>query len=175
MADSKYNEVHVQDSNDLESIDVEYAYLTIPKDYVCLYHRLLVYMADFGKELASDCTTMCKNGSRNIITCWNMFQSAIACHALGRDKEASFFISYIESQLELIYKGTDKTMHSGSVPIAITEDGHLKGLLSCGDSAQFEVDVETGELYRKYLSDRDTKVYTVQDDDLIVEDTSDND
>ena len=44
-------------------------------------------MADFGKSIVDDCNSMCKGNSKNIVTCWNLFQSAVACHNLGRNKE----------------------------------------------------------------------------------------
>lgn len=175
MSDS-YNEVHVLDDKEQESykeINPEYVYLTIPADYVCVYHKLLTYMADFGKTIVDDCSAICKGNSKNIITCWNLFQSAIACRTLGRDKEAEFFIDYIEKQLELIYKGSGKTIYKSTVPLAVTEDGKLKAIVSCGNDVKFIVDTETGELYEQYLESKDDgKVYTVEDNDLIATDTS---
>ena len=108
MSDN-YNEVHVlaDEHNDTVEIHPEYVYLTIPADYVCVYHKLLTYMADFGKTIVDDCNAICQGNSKNIITCWNLFQSAIACRTLGREKEAAFFIDYIKKQLNNIYKGTD--------------------------------------------------------------------
>lgn len=133
MSDN-YNEVHVlaDEHNDTVEIHPEYVYLTIPADYVCVYHKLLTYMADFGKTIVDDCNAICQGNSKNIITCWNLFQSAIACRTLGREKEAAFFIDYIKKQLNNIYKGTDNVVHNSSVPLAITEDGKLKAMVSCG-------------------------------------------
>jgi len=174
MADN-YNEVHVKGDAESSSVNIEpeYVYLTIPADYVCVYHKLLTYMADFGKTIVDNCNAICKGNSKNIITCWNLFQSAIACRTLGRDKEAEFFIDYIKSQLELIYKGSGQDVYNSSVPIAITEDGKLKAQVSCINGTLFTIDVETGKLYENYLSSKnDSKVYTVENDDLIATDNN---
>lgn len=175
MSDS-YNEVHVLTDKEQESykeINPEYVYLTIPAEYVCVYHKLLTYMADFGKTIVDDCSVICKGNSKNIITCWNLFQSAIACRTLGRDKEAELFIDYIKKQLDIIYKSSGKTVYKSTVPIAITEDGKLKAIVSCGNDIKFIVDTKTGELYEHYLESADDgKVYTIEDNDLIATDTS---
>lgn len=174
MPDKKYNEVHVLRSKDesYKEIEPEYVYLTIPADWVCIYHKLLTYMADFGKTIVDDCNAICQGNSKNIITCWNLFQSAVACHTLGRDSEAEFFINYITSQLELIYKGTGQTIYHSTAPIAVTPDGKLKAIVSCDNGTHFYVDAKTGELYEKYLSEKDNgKTYVIEDDDLGIEDS----
>ena len=174
MSDN-YNEVHIFDDeyNDYVEIHPEYVYLTIPANWVCVYHKLLTYMADFGKTVVDDCNAICKGNSKNIISCWNLFQSALACRTLGREKEAEFFIDYIKKQLELIYKGVGQTIYKSTVPLAITEDGKLKAIVSCDNGTHFYVDAETGELYQQYLDDKNNgKVYTINDDDLTVADAN---
>lgn len=174
----KYNEVHVLSDEHDEFIEIhpEYVYLTIPAGWICIYHKLLAYMADFGKTIVDDCGAICKGNSKNIITCWNLFQSAVACHALKRDKEAEFFIDYIIKQLDNIYKGTGESVYTNTVPIGITEDGKLKAIVSCDNGVHFYVDTETGKLYQEYLDDKNNgKVYTIVDGDLTVKDRgSDN-
>lgn len=174
--DYKYNMVYVLNDkyNEYEEINPEYIYLTIPSNWVCIYHKLLVYMADFGKTIVDDCNAICTGNSKNIITCWNLFQSAVACHNIGRDKEAEFFIDYIKNQLELIYKGTGKETYNSTIPVTITNDGKLKAVVSCDDGIHFYVDIETGNLYKQYIDNKDNgKVYTITDDNLIVADSKD--
>ena len=77
----------IDNENNIE-ITPEYVYLTIPREYVCTYHKLLIYLSDFGKALLDDCSSSCKGDNKTVIDCWNMFQSALACKALGKDKEA---------------------------------------------------------------------------------------
>lgn len=168
---TKYNQVYTNDGETLVEIQPEYLYLTIPADYICTYHKLLVYLADFGKNLLNDCSAACKGNNKIVIDCWNLFQSALACRTIGQDKQASLFIDYINKQLEQIYKGTNKEVFNGSNYYSITPDGKLKALVSCQTpNIKFEVDLNTGELYQKYLDEKpDKDVFVIDDDDLIVE------
>lgn len=174
MADN-YNKVYVlsDDESNYKEINPEYVYLTIPAEYVCVYHKILTYMADFGKTIVDDCNALCKGNSKNIISCWNLFQSAIACYNLNRKKEADVFINYIKKQLDIIYKGSNNTVYNSYFPVSITEDGKLKAIVSCGNDTKFIVDVETGDLYQKYLdSKNDNNVYTINEDNLVVTNNS---
>ena len=148
----RYNQVFVKEKDSLVEIQPKLLYLTIPADYVCTYHKLLVYLADFGKELLNDCSASCKGNNRTIIDCWNLFQSALACRALGQDKQAGLFINYIDKQLEQVYKGTDNKVFNGGNYYPITDDGKLKALCSCQGDAKFYVDVETGKMYQDFIS-----------------------
>lgn len=164
----------MEEIDDKVIISPEYLYLTIPAEWVCVYHKLLVYMADFGKKIVDDCTASCKGNGKNIISCWNLFQSAIACRELGKNKEADFFISYIEQQLDYIYNGTDKDIFNGTNYYKISDDGKLKALCSCtNNDVKFYVDIKTGELFEEYLnSGKDTANFSIQDGDLIVIDNN---
>ena len=152
MSDNVNEVQSVTEDNTLQEIHPEYVYLTIPSEYVCVYHKLLTYMADFGKSMIDDCTASCKGNGKNILTCWNLFQSAIACKALGRTKEADFFMEYIIKQLDLIYKGSDSDVYTTTAVMPITDDGKLKALVTCGTDIKFFVDAETGRLYTEYLA-----------------------
>ena len=79
------------DKTQYTEIKPEVVYLTIPTKWVCVYHKLLSYLADFGKMMIDDCNAGCRGSGKNIITCWNLFQSAVASHAIGEDKQAEFF------------------------------------------------------------------------------------
>ena len=67
-------------------------YLKVPISYKPTYDKLLRCLADFGKEALDDCNKNTKSVNSNVISCWNMFQTAIACYELGRFKEANLFI-----------------------------------------------------------------------------------
>lgn len=167
---NRYNQVYVQDKENMVAIQPELLYLTIPADYVCTYHKLLVYLADFGKKLLDDCSAACKGNNKTVIDCWNLFQSALACRTLGQDKQAALFIDYINKQLENIYRGTDEKVFNGGNYYAITPDGKLKALCSCQGDAKFYTDVETGQMYQEYLDNKDEKAtFAIEDNDLIVE------
>lgn len=167
---TKYNQVYTKDREHIVEIQPEFLYLTIPADYICTYHKLLVYLADFGKDLLNDCSAACKGNNKTVIDCWNLFQSALACRTIGQDKQASLFIDYINKQLEQIYKGTDKKVFNGGNYYPITPDGKLKALYSCVGDAKFEVDLETGQMYQDWLDNvNNNETFTIDESDLIVE------
>ena len=122
-----------------EFIQAGYTYLEIPEDWMCLYHKLLTYLADFGEDAIKECETTCSGRNKSIIKCWGMFQSALAARALGKDKLANTLIKYIEAQLELIYKGEDKEAFNGGFILPIDEMGHVYGLMSCANNITFYV------------------------------------
>lgn len=167
---NRYNQVYVDDKENLIEIQPEFLYLTIPADYICTYHKLLVYLADFGKKLLDDCSAVCKGNNKTVVDCWNLFQSALACKSLGQDKQASLFIDYINKQLEQVYRGTNEKVFNGGNYYPITPDGKLKALCSCQGEAKFMTDVETGQMYQEYLDNKDeSATFTIEDNDLIVE------
>lgn len=168
--ETKYNEVYVQnnDKQGLSQINPKYVYLTIPADYVCVYHKLLVVLSNIGKDIIDDCNAACKGNGKNVMNCWNLFQSAIACKELGKDKEAEFFINYIKAQLNHIYKYDNNRDYNVTFPTTIDNKGRIKAIVSCGADIKFEVDEENGILYEKWLSEEaekasNGKVYTIED------------
>lgn len=165
-----YANVPIQEGNENEiEIYPEYVYLTIPAEWVCLYHKLLGYLADFGEEVIKDCQAACKGTNLYVIQCWNMFQSAIACRAIGSDDKADLFIKYIEAQLDNIYKNSNKEIYCGDNKVAITPDGQLVARVSCntGNNSKFFVDPETGVLYQQYIKDNEHDIYIIDGQELI--------
>lgn len=79
-------------------------YLKVPSKYKEVYYRLLNAISDFGKEALMSCNKDCTSINNNVISCWNLFQSAIAANELNKTKEADLFIDYINKQLNIIYK-----------------------------------------------------------------------
>lgn len=147
--------------------EVEYTYLTIPATYVCLYHKLLVYLSDFGTDLIKDCSAGCSAKNKSIIDCWNMFQALCAAHILGQTKKEELLYNYITTQLGLYYKqeASDSEVYDGKFVGRLTEDGLLKAVVTCNnDIGRFWVDAETGELYRKYIAEQENNDVTLDDE-----------
>lgn len=86
-------------SNEVNTGDM--IYLIIPKEWIKTYHSLLYMLASVGKQIIDDCSYTCQGSGRNIFTCWNLFQSALAAKALGDSRKAQFFIDYIDNELKL--------------------------------------------------------------------------
>lgn len=169
-------------------------YLEIPFDYLCVYHQLLNYLADFGEDALRDCDSTCKGSNKGIIQCWNMFQAAVAAYNLGQYKRANVLMKYIESQLELIYKGRDINEFSAGELYPVDDEGFVYGVVSCRNMMEFYVPTEdetfiqeivvkgdkqtitqnlkAWNLYVKFLNvpskDRDFDLITDENKDLIV-------
>ena len=144
--------------------EAEYIYLTIPAEYVCLYHKLLVYLADFGLDLIKDCQAGCSAKNKSIIDCWNMFQALCAAHILGEEKKAKILYDYISAQLEIYYRGSTKEVYDKFIG-NITEDGYLKAIITCKSNiGTFEIDAEKGELLRTYIAEKENNDVDLNDE-----------
>lgn len=138
------------DAKEYIEVNPEQVFLTIPSRYLDVYYKLLMLVADMGKDIVDDCNSICKNNNKTIISCWNLFQSALALNTLNDIKQSEFFIHYIRTQLDEIYKGTDKTVYINTVPIPIIEDGTLKGVINFNDNIKIYIINEYIELPEGY-------------------------
>lgn len=125
-------------------IQPEYIYVTIPAEYICVYHRILAMLADYGEEMLKDCKAGCTNKNSGVIECFNMFNSAVAARKLGKDKLAELLIKYIKNKINQIYRGKD---NSTSFVFPVDENGQLKAFVSCGERPKFEINADDGKLY----------------------------
>lgn len=134
--------------NELKQIELEYVYVTIPAEYICVYHRILAMMADYGEDMLKDCKANCKDRNSGVIECFNMFNAAVAAKKLGKDKLAEVIIKYIKTKINQIYKDID---NSTSFVFPVDENGQLKAFVSCGERPRFEINPDDGELYEHKL------------------------
>ena len=123
--------------------EVEYVYITIPKDYVCIYTKILIMFVDFGLDLLNDCKASCNDRNRKIIDCYNMFNAAIAARQLNETKQAEVLIKYVEKQINLMYNNNPPCP---DLVYKVTEDGKLLARVDCGNKPTFIVDVDNGIL-----------------------------
>lgn len=135
--------------NTLQPIELEYVYVTIPAEYICVYHRILAMMADYGEEMLKDCKASCTDKNNNVIECFNMFNSAVAARKLGKDKLAQTIIVYIKAKINQIYKGKD---NSTSFVFPVDENGQLKAFVSCGERPRFEINPDNMNLLEHKLN-----------------------
>lgn len=122
--------------NARREVTPEYIYTTIPAEYVCVYHKILAMLADYGEEMLKDCKASCTDRNSGVIECKNMFDAAVAARTLGQDKKATLIINYIKAKINQIYKGKD---NSTSFVFPIDENGKLKAFVSCNDRPRFFV------------------------------------
>ena len=77
------------------------AYLFIKDNYLSTYQKLLTLIINNNKEIKDKPDNVT---NKHIIDCWNLFQSAVAAYNLGFEKEADFFIAFIDCNINNIYK-----------------------------------------------------------------------
>lgn len=112
--------------------DGMYTYLDVPSKYNCVYKKLLIKLSDLGVDMIKDCTSTCKGINRQVINCWNMFQSACAAYTLGYWKQADLLINYINSSLQFgcdEYTTDEKPVFMVfelNIPITITGSQKIK-------------------------------------------------
>lgn len=123
--------------------EVEYVYITIPKEYVCIYTKILILFVDFGIDMLNDCKASCNDKNRKILDCYNMFLAAIAARKLNENKTAETLIKYVEKQIDLMYS---KKPPCPDLVYKVTEDGKLLARVDCGNKPKFIVDVTSGTL-----------------------------
>lgn len=130
--------------SELIKVEPEYIYVTVPAEYICVYHRILAMMADYGEEMLKDCKASCTDKNNNVIECFNMFNAAVAARKLGKNKLAETLIKYIKAKINQIYKDID---NSTSFVFPIDENGEIKAFVSCGERPKFEINSDDGILY----------------------------
>ena len=130
--------------SELVQIEPEYIYVTIPAEYICVYHRILAMLADYGEDMLKDCKASCTDRNSNVIDCFNMFNAAVAARKLGKDKLAETLIKYIKAKINQMYRGVD---NSTSFVFPVDENGQLKAFVSCNERPMFYINPEDGELY----------------------------
>ena len=129
---------------ELIQVEPEYVYVTIPAEYICVYHRILAMLADYGEDMLKDCKASCTDRNSNVIDCFNMFNAAVAARKLGKDKLAETLIKYIKAKINQMYRGVD---NSTSFVFPVDENGQLKAFVSCNERPMFYINPEDGELY----------------------------
>lgn len=128
----------------LVQIEPEYIYVTIPAEYICVYHRILAMLADYGEDMLKDCKASCTDKNSGVIECFNMFNAAVAARKLGKTKLAETLIKYIKAKINQIYGGKD---NSTSFVFPVDENGQLKAFVSCGERPRFEINPDDMHLY----------------------------
>ena len=153
--------VYVRHTQDSIEINPEYIYMTIPADYVCIYHKILILLSEYGVDMLNDCQAGCSNQNKSIINCFNMFNAAVAARKLGQDKTAETIMKYVNGQLNIIHNYNDIDT---KIVFPVDENGYLKAIVSCGENPTFTIDPETGLLWEKSIAN-DNEVYALDETD----------
>ena len=129
--------------------DIQFVYVTIPKEYICVYHKILVMLADYGIDMLKDCKASCTERNSGVIECFNMFNAAVAAYKLGNDTLANTLIVYVKAKIEQIYKGTVDT----TFVFPLDENGDIKAFITCEGTAKFFIDSTNNELFANTFKD----------------------
>ena len=148
--------------SELIQVEPEYVYVTIPAEYICVYHRILAMLADYGEDMLKDCKASCTDRNSNVIDCFNMFNAAVAARKLGKDKLAETLIKYIKTKINQMYRGVD---NSTSFVFPIDENGQLKAFVSCNERPMFYINPEDGELYEHKFGNGFEEHFGLEDED----------
>lgn len=131
-------------NRNLVQVELEYVYVTIPAEYVCVYHRIIAMLADLGEDMLKDCKATCTERNTNVIECKLMFDAAVAARKLGKTKLAETLIKSLKAKINRIYKGVD---NSTSFVFPVDENGQIKAFVSCGERPRFEINPDDMNLY----------------------------
>ena len=91
-----------------EILAAEYVYITIPKEQIHLYHRLMSLMADYGEAKLKDCTAECLRNNQLVINAFNVFNAAIGALNNHREKLAETLFKYVNATIDNLYKGLEE-------------------------------------------------------------------
>lgn len=124
-------------------------YLLIPENYITIYQKLITLIINNNKAIKEKPDNIV---NKQIINCWNLFQSAVAAYNLGFEKEADFFINFIDCHINNIidkygeiYNETFYLEHPDMIGIRGTE--------ITIDDIDFYVNNEDGNIYQKVNKD----------------------
>lgn len=154
----------------LEVIEPKYVYVAIPKEYICVYHRLLVMLADYGEEMLKDCKAACTDRNSGIVECFNMFNAAVAAYKLDNLKLASLIINYVKAKINQIYKNAD---NSTSFVFPVDDNGQIKAFVSCGETPVLRIDEKDMTLYKHKYGTGFDEHFRLGDEDGYLEDIVD--
>ena len=123
---------------------VKYVFVAIPREYVCVYHRILIMLADFGVDMIEDCKASCTSKSTSIIECFNTFNAAVAAYKLNQTSLANTLMNYVKTKINQIYRGDD---NSPSFTFPVDENGEIQAVVSCDDPVRLFINPEDGDLF----------------------------
>ena len=120
----------------------------INKDYICIYHRILKYIANLDSNKFVSCNNICNCNNKFIIKLLNIFYSALANYNLNNYKVAKFFINYVDLELKKANNEITNKEYSGVVRVEINDKQHLLSYVTCGDidKSKLEINPSTGNL-----------------------------
>lgn len=125
-------------------------YLLIPENYSYIYYTLISLISKYHKKIKSKSNIY---PYKQILDCWNLFQSAVIAYSLEYYKESNFFINFINEQI-------NKLNIDINIPlITEIENGVIyKYINGNNKDILFKVDINTGRLIVENNTEDDFKI-----------------
>lgn len=125
-------------------------YLLIPENYSSIYYTLITLISKYHKEIKTKADIY---PYKEILNCWNLFQSAVVAYSLEYYKEADFFINFINEQI-------NKLNININVPLIIKIDNGIayKYINGNNENISFKIDINTGQLIVENNTKDDFKI-----------------
>ena len=101
--------------------NASYAYITIPRDWLNLYNKILYLLADFGEAKLKDCTAECLKNNKVVLDCYAMFNAAIAAKEIHNNPLSNALYKYVEATINAMYRGS-------ALPIDVEEPEYVLDL-----------------------------------------------
>lgn len=163
----------IEIGTNIQHTPLQYVYVTIPAEYVCVYHRILAMLADYGVEMLKDCKATCKDRNSGVIECFNMFNAAVAAKTLGMESRATALIKYIKAKINQIYQGKD---NSTEFVFPVDENGEIKAFVSCNNGDPiFYINPDDGNLYEHKFNEAYDEHFRLGEEDFVVDNDEVND
>lgn len=157
------NEVKALFKNEVKDLNFD-IYLLIKENYIATYQKLINLIINNNKEIKDKPNNVV---NKHLINCWNLFQSAIVAYNLGFEKDADFFISFINCNIDNIINNigiVNNELFNVEYPNIIGFIGELDL-----DNINFYTNIEDGQMYIEYgntINSKDVDFEVKEDGDL---------
>lgn len=136
--------------NNLRQDLISNIYLLIPENYYSIYYTLITLISKYHKEIKTKADIY---PYKQILDCWNLFQSAVVAYNLEYYKDANFFINFINEQINKLNINID-------IPLIIEMNNGIiyKYINGNNKDILFKIDINTGQLIVENNTKDDFKI-----------------
>lgn len=124
-------------------------YLLIPENYITIYQKLITLIINNNKVIKEKPDNVV---NKQIIDCWNLSQSAVAAYNLGFEKDADFFISFINCNIDNIINKYGE-IYNETFYFEYPDMIGIRGTEITIDDIDFYVNNEDGNIYQTINKD----------------------
>ena len=144
-------------------VEPEFVYMMIPADYIGVYQKILIMLADYGNDITNSSIPKPVARHKEIIDCHNMFNAAVAARKLGNIELANKLIHNIKYKINNLYHGFE---NARTLVFPLDEHGDLKALVTCGERPLFQINADDGKLYQHIYNKGFDEHFRLTDNDM---------